>query len=159
MLFNSLLSIHYNYCSSNKQSIRTRRKSSPALPIIHRRQERPKLMKKLTAATTEDIIRHRKLLDARLVNDKRFELPLLQNVSEEDDEEEDSFDDEFDDMETRCACGVVLTKGWACDDCRMNCSDCNRAYVKGDYCTRCNKECEAHGAYRLAESQECPKCE
>lgn len=155
-LFNSLLSLHYNRCVNNASSSSscssfskmTRRKSSPALPILHdntHQDIKQAVMQHsayCVAATTDDIDQVKGLLDDEQV----------------ESEEEDY--DQFDDLDTRCGCGVVLTKGWACDNCRISCPGCNRSLTNDpqDFCSRCNSQCQEHGLYKNDEFESCPQC-
>lgn len=58
--------------------------------------------------------------------------------SEEEDEDYDIFDDsEYN--EAICACGKKLSAGWNCNQCRMNCSTCQRALLPEEECSRCTR--------------------
>ncbi|KAI9028227.1 hypothetical protein CLU79DRAFT_738335 [Phycomyces nitens] len=67
-----------------------------------------------------------------------------------------------------CQCGKPLESGWDCENCRRNCSHCNRALTTDpeDYCTRCYRYCSTHGAYSIiasppvgdSSSKTCPSC-
>ena len=156
-LFNSLLSIHYNCrvnkfspCSSfvsssfpSKQHNMARRKSSPALLIIHDN----------TYQDIKQAVTHRSDDCVAATTDG------IDQVLVQDDARDEDYD-QFDDLETRCGCGVILKKGWACDNCRINCPGCNRSLTNDpqDFCSRCNSRCQEHGLYRNDEFESCPKC-
>jgi hypothetical protein len=128
---------------------RSRIKSSLALPIINKH---PK----------EDIIEAMKKHSAYCVTVTSDDIKPVKNlVIVETEKEEEGYDDDmFDDMEVRCECGIKLTKGWQCENCRVNCPDCNRALTKNpeDYCTRCNIKCLKHGLFKLSLHKSCPQC-
>lgn len=83
-----------------------------------------------------------------------------ESLEEEDDEEDDEDNAMFEDLTTRCECGIELSIGWQCENCRVNCPECNRALTKDpeDYCTRCNTKCQMHGLYKLSAYKVCPQC-
>ncbi|KAI9469059.1 MAG: hypothetical protein EXX96DRAFT_623969 [Benjaminiella poitrasii] len=55
-----------------------------------------------------------------------------ESIEEEEDEEENNIKDKI-----VCACGKVLSTGWLCTECRINCSKCNRALAPNEECGRC----------------------
>lgn len=79
---------------------------------------------------------------------------------EEDDEDEDEDCAMFEDLTTRCECGIELSIGWQCENCRVTCPECNRALTKDpeDYCTRCNTKCQTHGLFKSSAHKVCPQC-
>ncbi|KAG2206178.1 hypothetical protein INT46_007173 [Mucor plumbeus] len=112
-----------------------RRKSSPTLPIIHDN-------------THQDI-------KQAVMKESVY---CVSTTADDVDQNENY--NQFDDLETRCGCGVILAKGWICDNCRINCSGCSRSLTTDpqDFCSRCNSQCQEHGLYRNDEFESCPKC-
>ncbi|KAI8149431.1 hypothetical protein BJV82DRAFT_662734 [Fennellomyces sp. T-0311] len=53
-----------------------------------------------------------------------------------DDVDDDDIAD--DNSPPTCGCGRVLKQGWACPDCRTNCSRCGRALAVDEPCDRCS---------------------
>lgn len=86
-------------------------------------------------------------------------LDLNESLEEEDEDEDEDYA-MFEDLTTRCECGIELSIGWQCQNCRVNCSECNRALTKDpeDYCTRCNTKCQMHGLFKLSVHKTCPQC-
>ncbi|CEP19035.1 hypothetical protein [Parasitella parasitica] len=120
----------------------TRRKSSPLIPTVHACE--PQVAMKhptsyVAATTTIDDIDLAK-----------------QPISQDQDGEYDQFDN----MDTCCGCGIILAKGWACDNCRISCPGCNRSLANDplEYCSRCNSQCQKHGLYKNVDFKSCPSC-
>lgn len=103
---------------------------------------------------------HNNMIETKSALHNEFPNYSDKQTYESTDEEEDENNDMFDGSETRCECGIILAKGWQCDNCRVNCSDCNRALTKDpeDFCTRCNIKCQTHGLFKTSAHSACPQC-
>ncbi|KAI7854406.1 hypothetical protein BDC45DRAFT_569098 [Circinella umbellata] len=66
-----------------------------------------------------------------------------------DDDDDDDVDEDYDDSTDdnsppTCGCGRVLKQGWACPNCRTDCSQCGRALGIDEECDRCASRQQGH---------------